>query len=172
LAMWRARTPAYVYLTSDGATPVLPPGGAVSESGLKAFWYNQGMLVDGVCQETCRDLGHTQYGLAAMINAAETARIQGVDLYSEQSKRIAAGLEFAAQFLDGTAVPSWLCGGHLTAVTPDPMWEVAYNAIANRLGMSLPNTQKLIAQIRPTGVDHHMDWESLTHAEIGSAGIE
>ena len=29
LALWRARVPAYVYMTTDGATPVLPPGGAV-----------------------------------------------------------------------------------------------------------------------------------------------
>ena len=40
--------------------------------------------VNGICQETCRDLGHTQYGMASTLNAAETARIQGVDLYGAQ----------------------------------------------------------------------------------------
>ena len=27
-------------------------------------------------------------------------------------------------------------------------------------------------RIRPTYADHMMDWETLTHAEIGSAGIK
>jgi hypothetical protein len=170
LSLWRGRVPAYVYLTTDGPTPVLPPDG-YGASSLTAYWYNQTMLVDGVCQETCRDLGHVQYGLAAMINAAETARIQGVDLYSEQATRIVAGLEFHAQYLDGVAVPSWLCGGTLTDVTPDPTWEIAYNEYATRLGRSLPETEKLIATIRPTQTDHHMVWETLTHAAIGDAGI-
>ena len=38
----------------------------------------------GVCQETCRDFGHMQMGFGACVNAAETAFIQGVDLYGEQ----------------------------------------------------------------------------------------
>jgi hypothetical protein len=164
VAMWRGEVPAYFYLASDGATPVLPPGGYNN-------WHGEAKFVDGICQEECRDLGHTQYGIAATANAAETALIQGVDLWSEQSKRLAAGLEFTAQFLVGAPVPAWLCGGHLTAVTPDTTWEVAYNAVANRLGMPLPQTSALIAKIRPTGADHHMIWETLTHAEIGSAGI-
>ncbi len=171
LSMWRARVPAYVYVSSDGPTPVLPPGGDVTASGLAAFWYGQTTMFDGLAQETCRDLGHVQYGLAAMINAAETARIQGVDLFLEEELRLAAGLEFHAQFLNGTAVPSTLCGGKLSAVTPDPMWEIAYNALANRLGLTLPQTAAVVARIRPTGVDHHMDWETLTHAEIGNAGV-
>jgi hypothetical protein len=166
VALWRGRVPAYVYLTTDGPTPVLPPGGDVSASGLAAFWFNQTKLVNGVSQETCRDLGHVQYGLAAMINGAETARIQGIDLYGEQATRIVAGLEFHAQFLDGAAVPSWLCGGTLTAVTPDPMWEIALDEYATRLGMSLPSTQTLVTKIRPTATDHHMDWETLTHAGV------
>jgi hypothetical protein len=157
-----------VYLTSDGPTPVLPPGGSVTASKLAAFWYGQTTLVDGVAQETCRDLGHVQYGMASIINGAETAHIQGIDLYSEQAARITAGLEFHAQFLDGTAVPSWLCSGALNAVTPDPMWEIALNEYGTRLGGSLPSTQTLVTKIRPTATDHHMDWETLTHAEVGN----
>jgi hypothetical protein len=164
VAMWRGEVPAYFYLMSDGPAPLLPPGGYNN-------WHGQTKFVDGLCQEECRDLGHTQYGIAAAANAAETALIQGVNLYSEQAKRLVAGLEFTAQFLTGAPVPSWLCGGTLTAVTPDPTWEVAYNEYANRLGMPLPNTKALIAKIRPTGEDHHMIWETLTHAEIGGAGV-
>jgi hypothetical protein len=168
LSLWRGRVPAYVYMTTDGSKPVAPPGGT---SDIASFWYGQTTYMDGLAQETCRDLGHAQYGLAAMINAAETARIQGVDLFSEQAARIAAGMEFHANFLDGAAVPSTLCGGTLNAVSADAMWEIGYNALAGRLGMSLPHTATLITKIRPTWADHHMDWETLTHAEIGAVGV-
>jgi Alginate lyase len=170
VTMWKKRVPAYVYLTSDGATPVPPPtGGGAS---LKTFWYNPTNYVDGLAQETCRDFGHVQYGLAAMTNAAETARIQGVDLYSLESKRITTGYEFHARYLNGDGQnPNGVCGAALNALTPDPMWEIGYNEYANRLGMALPETLKLINTIRPTGSDHHMQWETLTHAEVGSVGI-
>src|SRR4051794_18695020 len=104
-----------------------------------------------------------------MMNAAETARIQGVDLFSEQAKRLAAGLEFNGQFLDGVPVPAWLCGGKLNLGTNDT-WEIGYNALAGRLGLALPHTRAILAKIRPTGANHHMAWESLTHAELGSIG--
>lgn len=38
---------------------------------------------DGVCQETCRDFGHMQMGMASAMNTAETAHVQGVDLWGE-----------------------------------------------------------------------------------------
>lgn len=172
VAMWRARVPAYLYLKSDGATPVAPPGGAyTSASQIQSFWYGPKSLPDGLCQETCRDLGHVQYGLAAMMHAAETARIQGVDLYSEQAARITAAFELHAGYLNAGAGAPSPCAAALVAVTPDPTWEIGYNEYANRLGDALPNTSKLLEAIRPTGTDHHMDWESLTHAEVGSVGL-
>ena len=171
VAMWRERVPSYVYIASDGPTPVPPPRGTKTGAALISFWYGQSMMMDGLSQETCRDLGHVQYGLAAMLNAAESAAIQGVDLHAEQANRIAAALEFHAKFINGAAVPATLCTGALTAVTADPMWEIGYNAYAARLGRALPETQMVIQAIRPTSVDHHMAWETLTHAEIGKAGF-
>lgn len=171
VAMWRERVPAYVYMTGDGPTPVPPPRGSKTGAALVGFWYGQTTYVDGLCQETCRDLGHVQYGLAAMVNAAETARIQGVDLFGEQSARLRATLELHASYLDGAAVPSWLCGGALNAVSPDPTWEIALNEYATILGYALPETQKLVQSIRPTRTDHHMDWETLTHGDIGGVGL-
>lgn len=172
VSMWKKCVPAYIYLQTDGDLPVPPPSGDKNgKDALIGFWYNQSTFVDGLSQETCRDFGHVQYGFAAMTNAAETARIQGVDLYGMEAARITAGYEFHAQYLDGKAVPDWLCNGSLNAVTPDPMWEIGYNEYANREGLSLPNTQTLVGKIRPTGADHHMVWESLTHAELGSVGL-
>jgi hypothetical protein len=171
VAMWRKRVPAYIYLTSDGKTPVPPPGTTLSGSALTRYWYGQSTLVDGVGQETCRDFGHLQLGFAGMINAAETARIQGVDLYGAEATRILAGLEFNAQFLDGVPAPAWLCHGRPN-LSYNPTWEIAYNEYANRLGRALPHVAGVIARVRPTGASHHMVWETLTHAEAGSAGIQ
>jgi hypothetical protein len=171
VSLWRKRTPAYVYLSTDGATPVPPPTGNHSGSELVAYWYNQSKFVDGLSQETCRDLGHVQYGLAAMINAAETASIQGVDLIGEEQARISAALEFHAQYIDGSPVPSWLCAGTLNAVSADPMWEIGYNQYATTLGLALPNTKTLVMKQRPSAADHHMVWETLSHGDIGGVGL-
>ncbi|HWE27548.1 MAG TPA: alginate lyase family protein, partial [Polyangia bacterium] len=175
VAMWKKRTPAYIYLTSDGATPVPPEtGDKNSASALNGFWYNAPAYLNGMAQETCRDLGHVQYGFASMTNVAETARIQGVDLYSLEKTRMAAGYEFAAKYINGsTANTSSICGSHeLVSVSADAMWEIGYNALNGRLGMALPQTLKLIGQIRPTWQDHMMAWETLTHAQTGMTGIQ
>jgi hypothetical protein len=94
-----------------------------------------------------------------------------VDLIGDEQKRISAALEFHAQYLDGTAVPSWLCGGSLTAVSADPMWEIGYNQYATTLGLALPNTKALVLKQRPSAADHHMVWETLSHGDIGGVGL-
>src|SRR5262249_32980514 len=68
------RGPGYVYSKSDGPYPKQPPKSNKSNAELVSYWYGQSMFVDGLAQETCRDLGHTQLGFAAIVNAAETAR--------------------------------------------------------------------------------------------------
>jgi len=169
LDWWREWVHAAYYLTTDGATPYYPK---TKCNGGGWNWFGQtSHYVDGICEETCRDLGHTQYGLAATINAAETAYHQGIDLYGEQCRRITAAMEFHAALLTGEPVPSWLCNGSLH-MDQHPTWEIGYNHYHNRLGLDLPFTKKLITQIRPTGTsrhgaDHHMVWETLTHAELG-----
>jgi hypothetical protein len=173
VAMWRGRVPAYIYLTTDGPTPRHAPGDDRSGEQLTTYWYGQTMLVDGFGQETCRALGHMQLGLAAMLNAAETALIQGVNLYQEEAQRITAGLEFHAQFLNGAEVPSWTCNGTLNAVRNIGTWEIGYNEYANRRSVTLSETQELVLASRPTGGgSQHFAWESLTHAELGSVGVE
>jgi hypothetical protein len=172
LAMWRARVPSYIYMKSDGPMPVPPPTTTYGAADIASYWGNQSQFnADGMGQETCRDFHHLEYAFAAMIDGAETARIQGVDLYSEQKDRIVAGFEFNAQFLDGTPAPSWLCGGVLL-LPCGHSFEIAYNEFANRLKIPMPNTQQFIAKIRPTDADHHMVWETLTHAEVGGVGLD
>jgi hypothetical protein len=162
--MWRGRAPAYIYLKSDGPTPVKPAGCEM------AIWGNKGHttpLVDGLLQETCRDSGHANMALSAMVNAAETARQQGLDLYAEQGKRIMAALEFQAQYLapNHAPVPEFL------EFNKHPTWEIAYNHFHNRLGEKLPKIAAVLPTNRPTGVNHHMVWETLTHGDIGDVGL-
>jgi hypothetical protein len=173
VSLWRARVPAYMYQTTDGALPVAPPAqcGRDTAAEMVSWWQGQSTFVDGIGQETCRDFGHMEWGIAAAVNTAETARQQGVDLYAEQSKRLRDALEFHADYTLGRAVPPWLCGGQIEMGTI-PMWEIAYNHFHDRAGLELPLTRRLIEErMRPTGVNYFIAWETLTHAGVGSAGL-
>lgn len=162
VALWRGRVPAYMYLKSDGKEPKSPPNRKKTGAALTKYWYGQKTLVDGVAQETCRDFGHTAMGFNAAFHGADTASLQGVNLWNEQKTRIAAALEFHAQYESGAKVPSWLCGGKIKKGTGS-YWEPGYNALHTRLGMNLPNTRKLIESRRPMGTDNHSSaWETLT----------
>ena len=108
---------------------------------------------------------------ANSFQTSETAYLQGIDLYGEQAKRLVAAMEFHADYITGKTVPKWLCGGTINS-SLNPTWEIGYNHYHNRLGMTLPISKTLIeTKLRPTGVDHHMAWESLTHAELGMVGV-
>jgi hypothetical protein len=168
--LWRKRVPAYFYMSTDGSTPVRPYGtnNFASDSAITKYWYTPGQFADGLCQETCRDFGHTQMGLAAAINTAEIAYHQGTDLYAENDKRIMTAMEFHAAPLLGHPKLSWLCGDSLTGLKPAATWEIAYNHFHNRKGYLLPLSDSLIlVKIRPSTTGTHMAWESLTHAELG-----
>jgi hypothetical protein len=168
--LWRKRAPAYFYLKSDGAQPVKPYGTTSFDNAQKlvTYWYDPGVWPDGLSQETCRDFGHTQMGLAAMVNAAEIAWHQGLDLYSGEADRITAAMEFHAGLLLGNAPPAGLCGDSL-GLSTGATWEIAYNHFHNRMGRDLPLTKQwILAKVRPSGIGTHMAWETLTHAELGT----
>jgi len=166
IAMWRARTPSYIYITTDGSRPKNPPGGTSSDG----FWYNPGSFVEGLGQETCRDLGHLTFGFAPMLYTAETALIQGIDLYNEQSRRIRAGLEYNARIQNGWSGDG-ICGGTIDRNMSET-FEVGYNHYVNRKGASMPHTLAFILSKRPTNRGHHIVWETMTHAELGSVGVQ
>ena len=92
----------------------------------------------------------------------------GVFNDAEQGKRIIAALEFQAQYLPpNNAQPPQGLEFHV-----HPTWEVAYNHCRDRLGFSLPKMSAVLPTIRPTGVNHHMNWETLTHAGMGAVGLD
>ncbi|HZV26513.1 MAG TPA: Ig-like domain-containing protein, partial [Acidothermaceae bacterium] len=195
VAMWRTRVPAYIYLSTDNGgsgQPIAPPGGQYNDpAALTCFWLGLGQnettctvpahfsYVSGMTQETCRDMSHPMIGLGSMVNAAETARLQGVDLYGEQKQRITDAYEYAAsydnQYLTTGVWPTSPCGGQPGSYSGQVGdgtggigymygWEIAYNEYANRLGVAMPNTAAMVARFRPSGGVNATDWETLANA--------
>lgn len=192
VATWRARVPAYIYLPSDGALPVRSPGGYyTSDNKNVCHWLNRDpwnptacpsaplttTFASGQTQETCRDYVHVGLGFASMLNAAETARMQAVDLYGEQRTRIVSGLEYNSLILNtvqgSTSYPSGYCTNSAPLKTPytEPTYEIGYQQYANRDRLSLPQTLTTVRRLETaggTGTDHQMAWETLTSAGPGT----
>ncbi|MGW6981574.1 alginate lyase family protein [Streptomyces sp. NPDC054932] len=166
LERFRARVPAYFYLRMDGPRPMAPPYAAIETADqVKAYWFDQGTYVDGIAQETCRNLMHVGYALAASAHIAETAWHQGVDLYGEQSARLRTALEFHAKYQLGAEAPKWLCGGKVER-TMGPDLEVALHHYETRTGAKLPYTRTLVEKTRPAGTDElFVAWETVSHGE-------
>ncbi len=61
-------------------------------------------------------------------------------------------------------MPSNICGGSVTKGL-GPVTEVAFNALHNRLGIGMANTQQYTESQRPQGTNNlFVAWETLTHA--------
>jgi hypothetical protein len=167
MGKYMLRVPAYVYLTSDGSLPKTVPGGGLdTKAKIIQYWQGQSTFVDGLTQETCRDFTHTGYAIASISDVAETARIQGTDLYTgDIGTRLRYALGFQSQYELGATVPSWLCGGSLK-LGLGPVTEVGFNALSFRLGNAMPNTQTLTEKDRPEGTNNlFVAWGTLTDAE-------
>ena len=71
LDFWRQRIPAYFWIPADGPFPDhVPRGGSNWNATVygSGSWYGQSVFnasTAGVCQETCRDFGHMQMGMAS-----------------------------------------------------------------------------------------------------------
>jgi hypothetical protein len=174
VAFWRARAPSYFYIAPDGGAPPPNPQPNCDPQPV-CEWYNQTVFnasVAGVCQETCRDMGHMQMGFAAFVNTGATALLQGDDLIAEQAPRLLAAAEFAASILGGARsnTDPLLCngraGGVLVALAPT--FEIAHANFA-RLGLDDKLTRAHLAQnVRP----HYASsgefyicgpWETISH---------
>ena len=191
VALWRSHVPRTLYLKSDGPAPIPPPehanpDGTWKSGTLATDWFHQPEFgtdrVNGITAETCRDFGHTQMSLASIVYVAETAWIQGLDLYSEEQERIVSSYEFIAGYNNlyapanngglSVTVDNWLCNGTIK-VQDLSTWEVAYNHLAVRKGLSMPETATALVRVRQ-GASYNnlmMAWETLTHDGLGSHGL-
>jgi hypothetical protein len=188
LDQWRDNLTWSIHLASDGPFPVgspevTNPDGTWKSGLLQRMWNNQQEFgtarTNGIIAETCRDFGHTEFTLESLAQTAETAWIQGVDLYAEGSNRMIAGNEFLARWLNwkppaGNGMvqvhdaPSWLCGGSLK-LQDLPSWEIVFNHYANRMGRSMPETQATVLRNRSKSsyTNLQLSWSKLTHAGVG-----
>jgi hypothetical protein len=105
---------------------------------------------------------HTGYGIA---DVAETSRIQGQDLYgTDIGERLRQALGFQSRYELNTP-PSWLCNGTIKRGL-GPVTEVGYNAMHNRLGIAMANTQAFTQSQRPEGSNNlFVSWQTLTHGD-------
>jgi Alginate lyase len=167
VAMWRERVPAYFYYQPiDGDHPHPLP-----RTDAKTTWNGQTVFnasLNGVSQETCRDLGHTEYAIAATMNIAATAYIQGVDLFNSEKDRLAAALEFNSALELGNPIPAGLCDGTVHLSKVHATYVLGYNALHKRLAVPLPHTLDFITQdvlTNPLPVDsgHMQIFEPFTH---------
>ncbi len=185
VADWRAQVPAAIYMAGDrnllpqlAGMPISPPGTiyerpTTTKAQLSTYWRNPTRFVSGLEGETLRDINHMAMGFGAMIDGAETARLQGVDLYGAQKTRIVTAMELNTGYIYAAVKggqnppPNWVGTAPINTSNGSwkITWEIGYNEFANRLGVSMPNTAKLLADlVRPSGwrTTLFMDYETLT----------
>ena len=109
LEIWRGVTTAYIYLKSDGNRPTSLFDW--TDEQLDCRWADNraeackvhpkkspGLIYqNGQNQEICRDMWHSSAGVGGIINAAETAYLQGDDLYWVEKSRLMTGLSYMIQ---------------------------------------------------------------------------
>lgn len=149
---------------------------------MDSYWHNPSTYINGLQGEMYRDPHHMTFGFAATMNACETARLQGVDLYGEQQARYVPSIELACAsihdaYVENIKPPARLAAVYTTAqlsawgaagTTNNPQrisWVGFYNHYHNRMGISMPETLQTINDyVMPAGYRAalHMAFEPLT----------
>jgi hypothetical protein len=133
----------------------------------------------GLVMETCRDCNHAEYNMIGMLQAAEVAWKQGVDLYgikldSQTTPRLMMGLEFQANSFLGTPLNVGQSCGAVSCSGDDlhgPGWEIGRNHYLFRAKLPIPATDKFVlTKNRPVGTseNHFVEWTTLSHADLGA----
>lgn len=144
---------------SDDGTIILLPNGSgytpadqwyMGPTWLQSIPNPVPAYVEGMNQETFRDLGHVEFAFAAAINTAEIAWNQGIDLYTAYAERFTKFMELQAGFRLYEPLPAALVNSG-TLNPGDGMaatYEIAYNRFHDSLGYDLPKTLQLLSTIR------------------------
>ncbi|HEK1008501.1 TPA: alginate lyase family protein [Pseudomonas putida] len=170
IRLWKEHTVASIYLESDGPLPLTLPNWTppATEAQIRQTWHDPYRFIEGMNVESCRDFAHTAYGLAATINVAETALLQGIDLYTDEEaqvqRRLVQAMEFHSRHENIKLMPDIARG--YAGIKHSARWtfEIGYTHYAVRMGLDLPETRAFVLRHRPTQGDFHFMWESLTHA--------
>jgi hypothetical protein len=117
-------------------------------SGITHYVYPSGQ-----CEESCRDQGHTQLGLAYMVNTCVVAWNQGVDLFAEANNRLALGVEYTARYMLGEDVPAY---GKISEETRGKFSDLYHPVLQHyryEKHMAMPYTEKAAQKVlRPHSV--------------------
>ena len=163
---WRNHVEGSFYLSSDGAKPNFPANTIMKDNNYLEYWSTPKSFVNGLSAETCRDASHVAMELGAALDGAETARIQGLDLYGEQRTRLVSAMEYNLRFINDPSAGGWVCskplnlGGTAYRLT----FALGYNHFAGRMGVAMPETKRFLSTVGPSGSGLFMSWETLTHS--------
>lgn len=148
---------------------------AIFNSG-KDYWLwliKRVVYPSGQLGEICRDCAHAEMGLIGLIDGAEIAWQQGIDLYGAENSRLSLGMEWYAKTLLGIPQTK-ICNG--SSSTTDcsgpsdtrriPGWEIGFNHYRNRAGKTMPSSNEVVTNImRPEPHRYNfLSWNTLTHA--------
>lgn len=119
-------------------------------------------MESGECQESGRDQGHTQMGMAYMGDACEIGWHQGLDMYGALDNRLFKGFEYTAKYNLGGEVPyepyvSFQGKYNYLTISKrtnrfHPLYEKVYHHYTVRKGMDMPFTRQIIEANRPEGM--------------------
>jgi hypothetical protein len=116
----------------------------------------------GETTETCRDVTHAQMQLGGIIQAAEMAHHQGVNLFDD---RLWHCFELQASIMM-KEIPAGLTKADIK--TPygywyEPVWHIAHAHFTKRRKRPMPKTEAYIKQIGPDRVCFHWGPNYITH---------
>ena len=112
--------------------------------GITKYFYPSGQ-----CQESTRDMGHTQMGLDYFAKACQVAWNQGVDLYQTAGNRLALGFEYTAKYMLDEDVPAYgTISGKGRGRFRDN-YESVFQHYRYVKGLDMPYTKRAIEETRP-----------------------
>ncbi len=140
-------------------------------------------------QESCRDQGHSTFGVGLWSMICEMAWNQGDDLWSLSDNRFLKAAEYVAKYNLGDEVPfsdyEWNQGQSGKSVwynsgvseagrgSNRPIYSMIYNHYVNRLGLEAPNLLRVLKNTEGNwniegaqGNGDELGWESLTFANL------
>ncbi len=123
---------------------------------------NRYILADGVftgeTAESGRDQGHPQFAVGNLLQIAEMAWNQNLDLYGESDNLLLKGVEYLAKYGLGNTVPYTIFGTcHVTYPSISsqnrgvwyPIYELAWNHYHNRRGLAVPYAEQVRSKYAP-----------------------
>lgn len=96
----------------------------------------------GQCEESTRDMSHTQLGLDYLAQTCQIAWTQGVDLYAAANNRLVVGFEYTSAYMLGKDVPAYGVISKQGRGRFSDIYESVYHHYHDIKGLQMPYTAK------------------------------